>query len=48
MKQDPSNIEAKMKLDEINKLINETEETGVNVKDDEEPKKIKQSKVSYI
>ena len=43
-----TNIEAKMKLDEIKKMIDETEEKGVNVKDEEIPKKGKQSKVSYI
>ena len=48
MKQDPANIEAKMKLDEIVKLKAETEQKGVNVKDNDAPKKGKQSKVSYI
>ena len=49
LKKDPSNIEAKMKLDEISKLISETEEKGKNVKDEENAgKKGKKSRVSYI
>ncbi len=49
LKKDPSNIEAKMKLDEIGKMISETEEKGKNVKDEENTgKKGKKSRVSYI
>ena len=39
LKKDAANIEAKMKLDEIKKMIDETEVKGVNVKDEEKPKK---------
>ncbi|MCX8094193.1 MAG: tetratricopeptide repeat protein, partial [Candidatus Goldbacteria bacterium] len=47
IKQDPSNIEAKMKLDELLKMIEETEQKGVNIQD-EDIKKGPQSKVTYI
>ncbi len=45
--QDPSNIEAKMKLDELQKMIAETEQKGVNIQD-QDNKKGPQSKVTYI
>ncbi|MCX7698361.1 MAG: tetratricopeptide repeat protein, partial [Candidatus Goldbacteria bacterium] len=47
IKQDPSNIEAKMKLDELLKMIEETEQKGVNIQD-MDTKKSSQSKVTYI
>jgi len=49
LKKDPANIEAKMKLDELEKLVAQTEKTGHNVMDEEDDgKKGKHSKVSYI
>jgi nucleolar protein 8 len=47
LKKDPANIEAKMKLDEMKKMQQETEQKGENVMD-EAVEKGKQSKVSYI
>ena len=50
LKKEPGNIEAKMMLDEIKKMEQETEATGHNVKDEEEPPAAggRHSKVSYI
>jgi hypothetical protein len=45
--QDPSNVEAKMKLDELQKMIAETEQKGINIQD-EDTRKGPQSKVTYI
>jgi tetratricopeptide (TPR) repeat protein len=47
LKKDPANIEAKMKLDEMKKLMAETEAKGENVMD-EKIEKGKASKVTYI
>ena len=50
LKKEPGNVEAKMMLNQIKKMEEETEATGHNVKDDEEPPPAggKHSKVSYI
>lgn len=50
LKKEPANIEAKMMLKKIKDMEQETETTGHNVKDDEEPPPAggKHSKVSYI
>jgi tetratricopeptide (TPR) repeat protein len=47
LKKDSANIEAKMKLDEMKKLQQESEQKGENVMDEDMPKG-KQSKVTYI
>ncbi len=44
---DSSNIEAKMKLDELQKMISEIEQKGINIQD-EDTKKGSQSKITYI